>query len=800
MARDILDLGADVYDDTVVASKHRISPKKRNYMIGLPIAGVLLAGIITFAIIAANTFLKDVDNLENIQFYYTPTSMLEEGEEQTLTLYKLDPNTKYPATFRIPERVKGYKVAHVGPEAFVGHTEIKKVIFTKYVKSIGEKAFSNCSNLESFSWNKALTDIGNDAFYGTKFLTNLEKDNKGFYKIPSGVLLYVGKDYFPANTALIPDSLSTEERLAIELEYGLADGNLYSFESLNITNLTSGLFKNNDKVVYVSFPSFLNKVGKELFNGASSLKGVDFSHSSVTEIGDAAFENCSALEDISFSTVLATIGSDAFANTAITYVPELHNITSMGSGIFRNCHQLESVYYPVSENITTVPNEMFSGCSALKEIVWGSNVDAKDELVTSFGYGAFAGTAFTEFVVPKNVTAILDNTFQNCASLQKVTFYGPINDDDIVPGSDEEGFTHIDKDGNEVPGTLVGIADIRSNAFSGDSALATINWVDKNNTVHGNNGEFTFPRSLQTTNIDSFNLNDNRTFQGSAASKITIANNTTAIGSYAFSEMSELTTVEFAEHSSLRNIGSNAFENDIKLESFSVPSSVTNLGSSSFRNCYSLNSIDFNGAEINGIRPYTFENCTSLTSIDIPETVSAIYEGAFKGATGLSDYVIIPENITQLNSGAFADVREEGATDKLQLLIDLKYSDMKYVNAAKDWYDEDCATVSYALSSASETKVPGVSYWNGDNDAPVIIKLSDVTYTGTLERTAYTAGEILDSTGLTITAHYDDSTSITIDDTNIEWEILESGDTEAKGTYTVGDSTKTIIVTGITVE
>ena len=55
---------------------------------------------------------------------------------------------------------------------------------------------------------EGVKEIGNDAFYGTAFLKNLQSDPKGFYKIPSGVLLYVGKDYFPANTALIPDSLN----------------------------------------------------------------------------------------------------------------------------------------------------------------------------------------------------------------------------------------------------------------------------------------------------------------------------------------------------------------------------------------------------------------------------------------------------------------------------------------------------------------------------------------------------------------------------------------------------------------
>lgn len=798
MARDILDLGADVYDDTPVATKHRISPKKRNYIIGLSIAGVLLAGLVTFTVIASQTFLQDVNNLENIQFYYTPTSMLEEGEEQTLTLYKLDPNTKYPSTFRIPEKVKGYKVAHIGPEAFVGHNEIKKVVITKYVKSIGEKAFSNCVNISNFSWNKALTDIGNDAFYGTAFLKNLQSDPKGFYKIPSGVLLYVGKDYFPANTALIPDSLTAEEKAAIKSTYGLSDGNLYTFEGLDVTNLTSGLFKENNNVVYVDFPSFLTRVGKELFYGSTGLKGVNFSHSDIREINDGAFEKCSSLNAITFSDKLTSIGSEAFAETAITSVPALHNIAEMGSGIFRNCHSLKSVIYPVSHTITSVPNEMFYGCSQLEEIHWGNESDSQMDLVESFGYGAFARTNFQTFVVPKNVTSILDNTFSECTSLEKVTFYGPVDDTDIIPGSVDEGFVHVGIDGEpDIPGQLVGISDIRSNAFSGDLKLKTINWIGHDDVIRGEDGKFTFPRSLQYTNIDSFNLNDNRTFYGTAATSITVGNNLSAIGSYAFANMTDLEDVSFAANSILRIIGSNSFENDVKLEEISLPSSVINLGSSSFRNCTSLTKVEFNGAQISGIRPYTFENCEKLASIDIPESVSAIYEGAFKG-TRLLQNVIIPKDVTQLNSEAFANVRAEGDDDMLEILVDIKYADMRYVNTAKDWYDPAQAYPSYKITEG-ETKVAGVSYWNGNKVSPTIIKLTGVTYTGELAKKDYVAGEILDPTGLTIIASYDDSTDLELQQLDIDWEILQAGDTEAKGTYTVGDVTKTITVTGITV-
>ena len=424
MARDILDLGADVFDDTVVEAKHRISPKKRNYIIGLSITGALLAGIVTFTVIAANSWLLDVNNLEKIQFYFTPDTMLEEGEEQTLTLYKLDPQVQYPSTFRIPEKVQGYKVAHVADGAFSGHSEIKKVIFTKYVESVGKNAFSNCTNLEEFTWNKKLNSIGEDAFIGTKFLANLQKDSHLKYSIPSGTLIYLGTDYFNANTALVSNELDNTAKENIKSKYGITDNDFYSFADLGVTNIVDGVFANNQKLSYIDFPSFLTKTGNKTFYSCNNLKGINFTHSQVTSVGNSAFAGCRSLKDITFSDVLTEIGDSAFANTAIEEIPALHKVVSIGNGVFQGCDHLETVIYPASETLTYVPENMFKDCTSLSTIHWADNTNSGIDYITEIKIGAFANTGFAEFTLPKNVTAILDKTFEGCQELTTFKMYG----------------------------------------------------------------------------------------------------------------------------------------------------------------------------------------------------------------------------------------------------------------------------------------------------------------------------------------------------------------------------------------
>ena len=69
MARDISELGADVFDDTP-QPKRRISIKKRNYIIGLSVAAALAIGAATTSIILCNTVLLDYANVQNVYYYF----------------------------------------------------------------------------------------------------------------------------------------------------------------------------------------------------------------------------------------------------------------------------------------------------------------------------------------------------------------------------------------------------------------------------------------------------------------------------------------------------------------------------------------------------------------------------------------------------------------------------------------------------------------------------------------------------------------------------------------------------------
>ena len=452
MARDILDLGADVFDDTQVAKKRRISPKKRNYIIGLSCLSLFLAGAITFTVIAANTWLLDMTNLNGLQFYYSPKDPNDpNAPEPTLTLYQLDSSIKYPSSFRIPEKVKGLKVTAIAPDAFNGHTEIEDVIFTSYIDTIGDKAFTGCTNIKNFKWNKALRNIGNEVFNDTAFYKKLEEDSERAFSIPNtGVLIYLGKDYFKTdNIALISDSFTEQEKAEVIAKYGIDANNFIKFSDIGrnegdvgTTAFVAGLFAKNEKISYADFPEFLTRLGAGTFKDCKNLKGISFAHSEIKSITENNFSGCESLSGIKFSESITEIGDKAFENTKITELPEgLDKITSFGKGVFANCKKLEKVYYPDTEQLNVVPDSMFENCSSLKEFFWADDDNTGGSYIKTIGEKTFANTAIEEFYVPASVTLIKDEAFRGCKQLEKVFFYGNPNEiyDESTIAKDEYG-------------------------------------------------------------------------------------------------------------------------------------------------------------------------------------------------------------------------------------------------------------------------------------------------------------------------------------------------------------------------
>lgn len=720
MARDISELGADVIDDTPVDPKHKMSKKKKNYIIGLSITGVLVVGIVIGTVVLAKTALSDYSNVENVTYYFNPQ---EEGAPAVL--YKLKSDYTYPSTFRIPSQVNGHKVVGVAAGAFASHKEFKKIVMPNTLKFVGEKAFYNCENLASFSWSKNLDDVGVDAFLNTKYYNNLVKDTKSITYLPSGLLIYVGKDYFENGTALVSSELQNATIDSIATQYGVDNvKEIKVFEKIGINKMCSGAFKDNDKIVFIDLPTHLNDISNSTFEGCKNLQALDATHSGVVEIDKRAFANCIKLKNILLPSNLNSVGDEAFKNTGLVdRIPDLSHVESLGESLFADCKSLVSLTYTGSN----VPAYAFSNCSVLSNIEWGVD-NANIDNVTSIGIGAFSGTAFTQFNFPKNVSFVADELFKDCSTLTTVGMYegrfytSPALED---PDEDEaEMVDYYDYNGQKITANAsVGINSIRASAFENCTSLKTIKLLDTDYLdVSGKCevGTFNFPMTLLKTDVAMTSTgSNNKTFANTQVEKINILPNLKTIGSYAFNGCSHLTEVNFlySEHSILTSVKSNAFEGCSSLASMTFPTTISTLGSSVFKNCTSLVSV--NVGELSKVETFQaslFSGCTHLGNVTIPNKVRNIKEYAFYMNYAL-EYVIINTNINAIQNKAFGLMRENDG-EQMPIYFNFTYSDAKKnINYKENLFcDETCK--AYYLLGEGETADPNLNYWHDVGGVP----------------------------------------------------------------------------------
>ncbi len=132
----------------------------------------------------------------------------------------------------------------------------------------------------------------------------------------------------------------------------------------------------------LTLPATLNKVGEYAFYECTALKKVDMSASRVSELANATFKGCGALNEISLPSGLHDIGSEVFTGTALQHL-DLSGVSHIADFALSGMEKLESVTFDTRaecgrgvlmgnvrlENIVGVPSnvpDLFaSHCTAL---------------------------------------------------------------------------------------------------------------------------------------------------------------------------------------------------------------------------------------------------------------------------------------------------------------------------------------------------------------------------------------------------------------------------------------------------
>ncbi len=260
-------------------------------------------------------------------------------------------------------------------------------------------------------------------------------------------------------------------------------------------------------------------------------------------------------------------------------------------------YSLEHIF---SGNIVKTDNAYYSG--DYKRLI--KYVGEEDDIiipdgVEAIGQSAFSGQAISAVYIPASVRIIEDYAFDQCISLQTVTFA-------------ENSQLKV----------------IGSGAFSHNIYLTSM----------------ILPSSLTQIRAYAFNR--------SSIASISIPDEVKIIGNSAFNNCEKLTTVTFGENSKLVSIGDAAFEYCILLTSISIPNSVETIGMMAFKNTGLQTVVFGNNSKVTSIGYAAFQHCRYITEITLPSELVTIGERAFHNCYALTA-IIIPSKVTSIGIYAF---------------------------------------------------------------------------------------------------------------------------------------------------
>ena len=269
----------------------------------------------------------------------------------------------------------------------------------KYIVSILEKSFANCTNLVNVVIPSSVTKIEAGVFNGCSALTSVY--------IPHSVLNISGSIFDGTSSLTVfcednhqPNGWKTNWSKSIaHVIWG------YKGEKGVENGLSYALCENENSKFYKIYAFDESSDAIEI---PSSINGIP-----VTTINDSAFEKCFSLKSVIISSGITNIGKIAFASCISLIDISIPNTVSyIGDGAFSQCKALPSILIPSS--ITQINSYTFNGCESLKNVTISENVSYIGE------YAFYCCDTLPSILIPSKLNEIGENAFFGCSALKDV--------------------------------------------------------------------------------------------------------------------------------------------------------------------------------------------------------------------------------------------------------------------------------------------------------------------------------------------------------------------------------------------
>lgn len=645
-------------------------------------------------------------------------------------------NTKI-TTFAVPARLQ-----NIGESAFEGCTGITTLTFEGGEGDadlrIEGRAFYGCWKIEALTLTENVRYLGESAFGDTRHITEVTVNSSGSVTFKDGAFvsvyggsdvrtLHIGKGlanvdisavFGGTNAVLATVTVDKENNYYYEGSDGVIYDKHLNEEQVNVP--TKILYYPMLKEGEYELPGSITTIGANVFVGRKKLTKVTIG-ANVTEIGNAAFKDCTALTEVVWKKPAAsaegvtaeeqalTLGDNVFSGCyGFTAFVLPARVTSIGEGAFQNCKYMTTFTFEDGTGALTIGAKAFSGCHALTAL-------ALREGVVSVGDGAFANCA-------ELVSVSLP------ASVERLGTWAEVQEE----GSETKKYTFVSMDLFKTTGVSpklerVDVNENNTHYYSengmlfgkyekeGDETTAKEVPVRLYFCPFAKTGDVKLPNTLIEIYKEAFAYNTGVTsvsFNGELASEAF------DIGENALYNATALTTFELPV--GLKTIKTGLFKGCSGLKTIVVPNTVSSIAAGAFQGCVSLATVNFaegndgnplelkdgsystthsgNGSDMvdttiyTGAFGYYYERrwvtggrivekgCISLTSIKFPKRLSYVGAYAFYGCESLTTIDFgAGSNVGVLGDGAFmntplnmiknGDDVQADATGKLTLTL-----------------------------------------------------------------------------------------------------------------------------------
>ena len=465
--------------------------------------------------------------------------------------------------------------------------------------------------------------------------------------------------------------------------FGVAIANNNSALNVSVLNDfidAQGLIFSNDFTATNTVTQKRSVVGKNELKSDILFPNFVFSGRFITEvtsISHSAFEGDSSLKTITFSTSITEIGYDAFRNSTVSNIVNVGDyVTTIGDRAFMKTDITDFVF---GDNVVTIGENLFAGCSRLKTITIGKSLVEIPGLGSEFLFGL---EKYSQTQKDTN-SSEEDVTYSDNSGYYALQAY-IVDSDNPVFASDEYGILY----------------EKRIIPIAGENLAVLVAVIDAPKCADLKNFEFPKTSDNGGTSVGENEATDSHIVR---------------IYDYAFAFNNSLTSVSLA---GVRAIGDNAFLSCTSLKSveFEQPSDLGEQYITILEEVYPTAVLDYNQS----IGDKAFALCTSLENVNLDSPyITTIGYGAFADCGSGVKNVRLGCGINVIGDKAFTSLGSAaGATQ-------IEWFDV--IDSEHDCYSFDC--VGNQLFTAKD----GVLYKNLNNGTyelvmyPIIKRAAETT-------------------------------------------------------------------------